>query len=127
MAASGFQFKHVHVKYRTRYLDGGVERLEREINETIAVLNSTPRINAPGVRSRRLDRNVDVSSLSDTSSVYSDRSNDRNARRGSVGRVLKPNIQFTSKFSECGRSGNVQDYGYQKSYQTSNLRRDWLG
>ena len=109
-----------------RYLDGEIERLEREVNETIAVLNSTPRINAPGVRSRRPDRNVDVSSLSDTGSVYSDRSNDRNARRGSVGRVRTPNIQFTSNPRNVGDQGTSQAYGYQKSYQTSNLRWDWF-
>ena len=94
-----------------RYLDGEIEGWEREVNETIAVLNSTPGINAPGVRSRRPDRNVDMSSLSDTGSVYSDRSNDRNARRGSVGRVQTPNIQFTSNPRNVGDQGTSKPIG----------------
>ena len=67
------------------YLDGEEERLNRAINSDLQILNSTPMINAPGVRVRRRRRpSVDTASIA--SDVYpAPRTSHRPRRISSIG------------------------------------------
>ena len=62
------------------HIDGEIERLDREIYETRLVLNSTPRINAPGVRTRNAHG-------VETDTRHEDRTGRRHGRRPSAAQI----------------------------------------